>query len=82
MRSLMNRAKIWLISTATGGTVLVLEGCDPAVRDTVIGGVEGASTTLVTSLIQAFFESLLAPEDDGTVTTVKAIVESLPQFFA
>ena len=33
-------------------------------------------------LITAFFQSVLAAGDDSTVTTVKAIVERVPEFLA
>lgn len=80
MRGLLNRGRTWLAVASTGGSLLVLEGCDPNVRDTVLGGVEGASQSLITTFIQAFFESLNEPED-GTTTTVKAILPgSLPVF--
>jgi hypothetical protein len=82
MRGLVLRGRIWLLSAVSGGGLLVLSGCDPTVRDTVLSGVEGATTTLITTFIQAFFESVLAPEDEGTVTTVKAIVERIPEVFA
>jgi hypothetical protein len=82
MRGLFLRGRIWLLSAVSGGSLLVLSGCDPTVRDTVLAGLQGATTTLVTTFIQAFFESVLAPEDEGTVTTVKAIIERVPEFFA
>ena len=81
MRGLVLRGRIWLLSAVSGGSLLVLSGCDPTVRDTVLSGVEGATTTLITTFIQAFFESVLSPEDEGTVTTVKAIVERIPEVF-
>jgi hypothetical protein len=70
MRRLVRRAQLFLVSSSIGGSVLVLEGCDPTVRDTVVTGVQGASTSLITTFIQAFFESLQDNQDDGTVTTV------------
>ncbi|MFQ5805723.1 MAG: hypothetical protein ACE5I3_04650 [Phycisphaerae bacterium] len=82
MRGLLLRGRIWSLSAASGGTMLVLSGCDPNVRETVLAGVEGATTTLLTTFIRAFFETVLAPEDEGTVTTVKAIIERVPEFFA
>jgi len=82
MRRLLLRGRIWLVSAISGGSLFVLGGCDPNVRETVLAGVEGATTTLITTFIQAFFESVLAPEDEGTVTTVRAITEQLSQFFA
>jgi hypothetical protein len=81
MRRLLLHGRIRLLSAASGGGLLVLSGCDPTVRDTVLGGVESATTTLLTTFITAFFETVLAPEDE-TVTTVKAIVERVPEFFA
>jgi hypothetical protein len=63
---------------AAGGSVLVLEGCDMNVRDTVLGGLEGASNALATTFIQAFFESLLT-QDEGGPATVKAIIETAAQ---
>ncbi len=69
MRGLLQRGRIGLVAASLGGSVLVLEGCDPNVRTTVLSGVEGASTTLMTTVIQAFFESLLA-QDEGDPTIV------------
>jgi len=82
MPSLLLRGRIWLLTAVSGGGLLVLSGCDPTVRDTMLAGVESAATTLVTTLITAFFQSVLAAGDDSTVTTVKAIVERVPEFLA
>ena len=82
MRNMLLRGRLWLLSAASGGGLLVLEGCDANVRDTVLTGVESATTTLFTTFINAFFESVLTAEDEGTVTTVKAVIERLPEFFA
>lgn len=82
MRRLLLRGRIWLLSAVSGGSLLVLSGCDPNVRDTVLAGVESATTLLITTFIQAFFQSVLGPGDETTVTTVKAIVERVPEFFA
>ncbi len=81
MRQLFHRARLWFYGAAAGGSVLVLEGCDPNVRDTVLGGVEGATTSLFSTLIMAFFESLAAEEDDA-VTTVKVLIETASTYFA
>ncbi len=75
MRGLLKRGRIGLVAASLGGSVLVLEGCDPTVRGTVLSGVEGASTTLVTTIIQAFFESLLA-QDEGDATIVRHFAAS------
>lgn len=68
MRSLNMRARTWTLALATGGSALALEGCNANVRDTVLGGVEAATTGLITTFIQAFFETLAdEPEDVTTV---------------
>jgi hypothetical protein len=82
MRGLLLRGRIGLITAISGGGLLVLSGCDPTVRDTVLAGVESASTTLFTTFITAFFETVLSAGDDSTVTTVKAVAERLPEYFA
>ncbi len=81
MRSLFLRGKIWLMYAVSGGGLLVLGGCDPNVRDTVLAGVEGATTTLVTTFINAFFQTVLAPDDEGIATTVQVFTDHLHQFF-
>ena len=70
MKKFLRRGRIWLVAASLGGTPLVLEGCDANVRDTVLTGVEGASTTLFTTFIQAFFQSLTEEEDPNSVTTI------------
>ena len=47
----------------TGGTVFVLSGCEPNVRDTVLAGVETATGNLASTFIAAFFQSLIEPEE-------------------
>jgi hypothetical protein len=49
---------------AVGGSAFQLSGCDPAVRDTILTGVETTTATLANTLISAFFISL--EDDDGT----------------
>jgi hypothetical protein len=36
----------------------------------VLGGVEGASQTLLSTFVQAFFESLTPKEDEDAATTI------------
>lgn len=67
-----------------GGTALQLNlgSCDSNVRDTVLSGIQDAMTTLITSVIDAFFLSL---QDIGGSTSqpiVKAIIEDLPRWLA
>jgi len=50
-----------LAATAVGGSAFQLSGCDPAVRETLLTGLETTTTGLTNALISAFFISL---EDD------------------
>jgi len=81
MRRLFQRAQMRWLMIATGGGLFVLEGCDTTVRDTILAGVEGAATTLLSTFISAFFQTL-QPAEEEAATTVKAIIEQLPQYFA
>lgn len=82
MRQAYLRTKIWIMTAVAGGAVAVLNGCDPTVRDGVLSGVESATTTLFSTFIGAFFETVLAPDDEGEPTVVRAIREYAPQIFA
>ena len=65
MRNSQLRKTKWAALLASGGSLLVLDTCNPGVRDTVLGGVEAASAGLVTTFIQAFFEGLAFDEDNN-----------------
>ena len=80
MRGLKFRIKSSIVGIAAG-SALVLSGCDTTVRDTVLSGVETATTTLGVTFLQAFFESLMTV-DEGAPTTVKALTEVVPGVFA
>lgn len=80
MKAFLRRSHVWVMTMATGGGLFVLEGCDPAVRDSVLTGVGSAATQLSTTFIGAFFESLLTEEEE-TATTVRGAVEFAPQIF-
>jgi hypothetical protein len=69
----MNRTLLKCLSLAAGGSILVLQGCDPSARDTVLGGVESAANGLAVTFISAFFQTLTA-DADAAVSTVKAIM--------
>jgi hypothetical protein len=56
-----------LMLLIVGAAVHALAGCDPAVRQTLLGGVQSATTGLATTFIQAFFQSLTSVEEP-TVT--------------
>ena len=52
-------------AVAVGGSAFQISGCDPAVRDVVLTGLETTTSTLTQTLISAFFISL----EDGSSTT-------------
>ena len=64
----MNKQSIWkrfvraTTILAVGGSAFQLSGCDPAVRATLLEGLQQTSIGLSTALISAFFLSL---EDDN-----------------
>lgn len=63
MRNIGGRMRKWCAIIAMGGSLTVLDTCNPAVRDTILGGVEAAATGLTGTLITAFFEGLAQDED-------------------
>ncbi len=72
MHAWRKRGQVWALLIASGGGLFVLESCDPTVRDTVLNGVGGAASSLATTFIQAFMESLTNGEPNDTATTVQA----------
>jgi putative exporter of polyketide antibiotics len=65
MRHLLSR-RIRHSVLAAGSGAFVLSGCDPNVRDTVLSGVEAATTGLFTTAVAAFFQSLQSEEEIPT----------------
>ncbi len=55
------------ISLAVGGSAFQLSGCDPAVRSTLLDGLESTTNALTGALISAFFLSL--DDGSGSLTT-------------
>lgn len=68
MRSLKHRVRILLMTTAIGGSLFVLRGCDPSVRDAVLSGVGSAATGLSAAFIEAFITSLQNQGDEQATT--------------
>ena len=69
----MKRKSIWTrlvrsaMALSIGGSAFALSGCDPAVRGTLLVGLETTTQSLSSALIQAYFLSLVS--NDGTVLT-------------
>ena len=57
-RKLRTRFVRFAAALAVGGSAFQLSGCDPAVRDTILAGLETTTTSLTNTLISAFFISL------------------------
>jgi predicted small secreted protein len=75
----------WLVVLVFGGSFL-LTGCDPTVREQVLSGVGAAATQLTTTLIEAFFQSLITKsqeqEEDDTQTVMATPEYTLPPALA
>jgi hypothetical protein len=57
-----------LMALAVGGSAFQLSGCDPAVRSTLLTGLEATTQTLSTALITAFFQTLDDSDDSSGMT--------------
>ncbi len=68
-QSLRSRFMRFATAIAVGGSAFQLSGCDPAVRDTLLGGLESTTQSLSTALISALFLSL---DDGNDLTTTGA----------
>ena len=70
----MSKGTLWTrcLRTATalavGGSAFQLSGCDPAVRSTLLTGLENTTQTLSSALISAFFLSLGSGAGSGGLT--------------
>ena len=80
MRGSYNRRRLWKVSLMTAGSLFVLEGCDTSVRDTVLTGVGSAASSLASTFISAFIQSLQASDTD--TTTVMNFAEPISEYFA
>ena len=67
--SFRQRVIRFVTALAVGGSAFQLSGCDPAVRDTLLTGLETTSQSLSSALISAFFLSLDDGDTSGGLTT-------------
>jgi len=58
-----------MMALAIGGSAFQLSGCDPAVRDTLISGLESTTQGLSSALISALFISLQSDDQSGSSLT-------------
>ena len=54
------------MSLAVGGSLFQLGSCDPAVRATLLTGMEQTTATLLNTVNSAFFISLQDDDEDAT----------------
>ena len=64
-RSVRTRLLRTAMVLALGGSAFQLSGCDPAVRSTLLDGLETTTSSLSSALISAFFLSL---QDNSSTT--------------
>ena len=68
----LKRLLAGLTLVGMGGTSFQLTGCDQGIRSTVLGGLNGATDTLLLALTNALFQSLnnqgLEDATDGEIT--------------
>lgn len=64
-KSLRTRFMRSAMVLAVGGSAFQLTGCDPAVRSTLLDGLQATTSALSSALISAFFLSL---DDDSSTT--------------
>ena len=67
-RSLRQRLVRATLALAGGGSAFQLSGCDPAVRDTLLIGLETTTQSLSSALISAFFLSM--QDGDGSIDSL------------
>ena len=79
-KPLVLMARRWAPLLAGGLVIQInLSGCDKEVRDAVLTGFQGSLTTLVTSIINAFFLSF---SEAAAQPTAQAVFETASKWLA
>jgi len=68
-RDLRTRCLRFVAAVAVGGSAFQLSGCDPAVRESLLTGLEETTSALSSALISAFFISLENNSSSGDPLT-------------
>ena len=68
-QSIRSRFVRTAMAFSIGGSAFALSGCDPAVRDTLLTGLETTTQSLSQALISAYFLTLQADDGSGMTTT-------------
>lgn len=69
----------WVLLLAGTVTPLSLAGCDPTVRETLLTGLQTATTTLLSSVLSAFFTAL---QNAATSQFAMQTVDAMKTFVA
>lgn len=69
-RTLKRRLVRLAMSLVVGGSIFQLGSCDPAVRATLLTGLEQTTGTLLNTVNSAFFISLQDDEEDADTTAL------------
>lgn len=69
-RTVKRRLVRLAMSLVVGGSVFQLGSCDPAVRATLLTGLEQTTGTLLNTVNSAFFISLQDDEEETDTTTL------------
>ncbi len=64
-RGLRGRALRLLATLVLATSAFQVRGCNPAVRDTLLAGLETTALALTDTLIQSFFTALAGDDSDG-----------------
>ncbi|MFQ5411314.1 MAG: hypothetical protein ACE5EC_03425 [Phycisphaerae bacterium] len=76
-------AKYWAPIMAGGIAIQFnLTGCDPEVRSSVLTGIQGSLTGLLTSVINAFFLAINGTSTTTSQPVVKGIIDAATSWFA
>ncbi len=67
-RKCLKKIMTWMTLIGMGGVSFQLSGCDSSIRTTVLGGLNGATDTLLLSLTSALFQSLENSGQDDDLT--------------
>lgn len=68
-RSFRQRFTRAVMAVAIGGSAFQLSGCDPAVRSTLLTGLENTTQSLTGALVSAFFLTLRDNGGSGSLTS-------------
>jgi len=68
-KSIRGRFTRFVLALAIGGSAFQLSGCDPAVREAPLTGLETTTQSLSSTIITAFFLTLDDESSSGGLTT-------------